>query len=256
MYLCSPEIAAASALTGVITDPRTLNINYPRFSEPDVIRINTKMLLAPPDSGKGIELEKGPNIKPLPPFESLADTILGPVLLKVGNDISTDEIMPAGAQILPYRSNIPEISKYAFIRLDDSFYDRAMQHKQQGFMFVAGANYGQGSSREHAAIAPRYLGLKAVIAKSFARIHWQNLINFGMLPLTFTNSADYDHIEQGDELEIKDARHILRQGIRIQVTNKTKNETCDTQHTLSKRQIEMILEGSLINVVRKRQNRA
>jgi len=256
VYLCSPETAAASALTGVITDPRTLKLDYPHFSEPDVIRINTQMLLAPPVSGKGIELEKGPNIKPLPPFEPLADTILGPVLLKVGDDVSTDEIMPAGAQILPYRSNIPEISKYAFIRLDDSFYDRAVRQRQQGFIIVAGNNYGQGSSREHAAIAPRYLGLKAVIARSFARIHWQNLINFGMLPLTFVNAADYDQIEQGDALEIIDVRHIIRQGNRVQVTNKTKNETYDTQHTLSERQIEMILQGSLINVVRKRQVQA
>ena len=171
--------------------------------------------------------------------------------------LGSDSHTPAaGAQILPYRSNIPEISKYAFIRLDDSFYDRAVRHQQQGFIIVAGNNYGQGSSREHAAIAPRYLGLKAVIARSFARIHWQNLINFGMLPLTFVNSADYDRIEQGDALEIIDVRHILCEGNLIQVTNKTKNETYDTQHTLSKRQIEMILQGSLINVVRKRQKQA
>jgi aconitate hydratase len=230
-------------------------MNYPRFSEPDVIRINTQMLLAPPESGEGIELEKGPNIKPLPSFEPLADTISGPVLLKVGDDISTDEIMPAGAQILPYRSNIPEISKYAFSRLDDRFYDRAMPYQQKGFIIIAGNNYGQGSSREHAAIAPRYLGLKAVIAKSFARIHWQNLVNFGMLPLTFVNSADYDAVGQGDELEIPDVRQYLNQGNLIQVANKTTKETYDTQHTLSKRQIEMIFEGSLINVVRKRQTR-
>jgi aconitate hydratase len=255
VYLCSPETATASALTGVITDPRTLDMNYPRFSEPDVIRINTQMLLAPPESGEGIELEKGPNIKPLPSFEPLADTISGPVLLKVGDDISTDEIMPAGAQILPYRSNIPEISKYAFSRLEDHLYDRAMRHRQQGFMLVAGENYGQGSSREHAAIAPRYLGLKAVIAKSFARIHWQNLVNFGILPLTFVNSADYDAVGQGDELEIPDVCQYLNRGNLIQVANKTKKETYDTQHTLSKRQIEMIFEGSLINVVRKRQKR-
>jgi aconitate hydratase len=256
VYLCSPETATASALTGVITDPRTLDMDYPRFSEPDVIRINTQMLLAPPESGEGIELQKGPNIRPLPSFEPLADTVSGPVLLKMDDDISTDEIMPAGAQILPFRSNIPEISKYAFSRLDDSFYDRAMRHRQQGFMLVAGENYGQGSSREHAAIAPRYLGLKAVIAKSFARIHWQNLINFGMLPLTFANSADYNRIEQGDVLEIADVHHILSRGKPISITNKTKRETYQTQHTLSDRQIEMILEGSLINVMRKRQKQA
>jgi aconitate hydratase len=243
-------------LTGVITDPRTLDMDYPRFYEPDVIQINTQMLIAPPESGDDIELEKGPNIKPLPTFDPLDDTIAAPVLLKIGDDVSTDEIMPAGAQILPYRSNIPEISKYTFSRLDDSFHDRAMRCRRQGFILVTGENYGQGSSREHAAIAPRYLGLKAVIAKSFARIHWQNLINFGALPLTFVNPEDYNRIAPLDELEISKIRQSIDQTARIQVLNRTRNESYPTQHILSKRQVDMITEGSLINVVRRRKKRS
>jgi aconitate hydratase len=211
------------------------------------------MLIAPPDSGKDVELEKGPNIKPLPPFDPLPNIISGKVLLKVGDNISTDEIMPAGAKILPFRSNIPEISKYAFSRIDENFYHRAIKHQQKGFVVVGGNNYGQGSSREHAALAPRYLGLKIVIVKSFARIHWQNLINFGILPLTFVDPADYNKIDQEDELEAVDIRRVLRQVKRIRITNKTKNETYETEHALSERQIEMVLEGSLINVVRKKQ---
>jgi len=253
VYLCSPETATASALTGVITDPRTLDMPYPNFKEPQDIQINTQMLIPPPASGEDVKLEKGPNIKPLPPFDPLPDSISASVLLKVGDDISTDEIMPAGAEILPYRSNIPEISKYAFSRIEENFYDRAIKHREKGFIVLGGNNYGQGSSREHAALAPRYLGLKIVIVKSFARIHWQNLINFGILPLTFVNPSDYDKIDRDDDLHAVDIRRALVQGNRIRMTNTTKNEAYETGHALSQRQIEMILEGSLINVVRKRQ---
>ncbi len=251
--LVSPETAAASALTGVISDPRTLGFPYPLIAEPDHPVLHTDMILAPlePADGRKVELVKGPNIASLPEIQTIEDTIEIPVLLKVGDDISTDEIMPAGARVLPYRSNIPKISEFAFDMIDRSYPKRALQHTS-GHAVVAGSNYGQGSSREHAALAPRYLGLRVVIAKSFARIHRQNLINFGILPLMFTSPADYDGIEQGTVILVK---HLCRQlgttGV-IAVEIPGAGRHISTHCELSEREVKVLLAGGLINWVRQR----
>ncbi len=249
VYLCSPETATASALTGVITDPRTLKMPYPKYKHPVEIELVDE--LSPPPSKEEQakqELIMGPNIKPLPKFNSLSDHIEGPVLLKMGNNISTDEILPAGTKVLPFRSNIPEISKFTFGQVDESYYDRAMEYQNEGSLIVAGSNYGQGSSREHAAISPRFLGVKAVITKGYARIHRKNLINFGILPLVFANEKDYDTIDQNDVLAIDNVKKQLANGEELEVTNKTKNHTFKVKHELSIRDMESVLKGGLINV--------
>ena len=255
VYLCSPETATASALKGVITDPRKLKIAFKKIREPDKLIIDTKNLFSPAKDSSQVEIIMGPNVKPLSKFDPLPDTIAGPVLLKVGNNISTDEILPAGAKVLPFRSNIPEISKFTFSQIDESYYKRAMEYQKSGSFVVGGSNYGQGSSREHAAIAPRYLGLRAVIAKNYARIHRQNLANFGILPLLFIDESDYDQIEQMDMLEIANVRSALKENKQVTVKNKTKNQTYKTKLDLTQHQIEQILEGSLLNLIMKKQGK-
>jgi len=259
VFLVSPETAAASALMGVITDPRTLEeelgLSYPRVSDPEEPLLNTESLQAPPspEASKEVSLRKGPNIVSLPELEGLPDMLEVPVVFKAADNISTDEILRAGAEVLPYRSNIPEIAKFAFDVVDPDYYQKAMDTRDEGgHAVVGGSNYGQGSSREHAALAPRYLGLRLVLAKGYARIHWQNLVNFGVLPLTFDEPADYDRIDQGDVLRVEGLHAGLGEGPAVEVENVTKGETYAARHDLSGRQIELLLEGGQIPWMKKR----
>jgi aconitate hydratase len=256
VYLSSPETAVACAVKGKITDPRKLG-KMPPLKIPTKFHIDDRNIMAPAKKPEFVEILRGPNIQPCPVQEPLADTVNAEVLIKLGDNITTDHIMPAGAQVLPLRSNIPKISEYVFYRVDETFPKRAREAKAKGGgVIVGGDNYGQGSSREHAALAPMFLGVKAVLAKTFARIHWANLINFGIPPLVFANAADYDKVEKGDRIEIGDLVSALRGGRNVTVKNATKGIEFAMKYNLSDRQKEILIAGGLLNYTRQQADNA
>ncbi len=245
IYLCGPATAAATALKGVLADPRELGA-FPVLPDPPRFVDDDRMIIPPLPENKG-EIIRGPNIKPLPVNEPLPEDLSVTILLKTGDNITTDQILPAGAKVLPLRSNIPAIAEYVFAALDPGFSERARESGPGAV--VGGENYGQGSSREHAALAPMFLGVKAVLAKSFARIHHANLVNFGILPLTFVDPADYDRLTQGDRLIIYNLGEQLKQSV-LSVTDLARNRQFKAKHHLSERLIEIVRAGGLLNYTR------
>lgn len=249
IYLVSPEVAAYSALTGILSDPRDLGEAL-HIEMPEKFDINDNMVALPasPEEADAVEVMYGPNIKPFPSTEKLPESITAKAVLKVGDDITTDHIMPAGAKILPYRSNIPYLSQFCFAVCDKTFAERCK--KEGKGIVIGGANYGQGSSREHAALVPLYLGVKAVVTKSFARIHCANLINAGILPLNFKNEADYDKITEGDELSLEGIKAAIVNDQPAELKNLTTGESYELKYDLTKRQKDIILAGGLLNYTR------
>ena len=250
VFLVSPETAAAAALTGVLTDPMTLDTDLSGITHPEKIVINDNSIDPPAtvDEADKVEILRGPNIKPFPKTEPLAKTIAAKAILKVGDNITTDHIMPAGAKILPFRSNIPYLSNFCFTRCDEDFPENCK--KEGKGIIIGGENYGQGSSREHAALVPLYLGIKAVVAKSFARIHVANLVNAGIVPLTFKNTEDYDKIDQFDELELPDIRTAIETAKEVRLVNITKNEEYVLNSAVSERSADILLCGGLLSYTR------
>ncbi len=248
VYLASPEVAVATALKGKMADPRKLG-KYPKVAMPSKFIVNDNLLVKPPRNGSKVKVLRGPNIAPLPSNKPLPNTLSGKVLLKVGDNITTDHIMPAGSKILPLRSNIPKISEHVFEVVDPNFSDRAKKNK--GGFIIGGGNYGQGSSREHAALAPMYLGVKFVLTKSFARIHRANLVNFGILPLTFSRNADYGAFKEGDALKIENVHKALKNNEPLKVKNLRTKKVLEATYDLTDRQKAIILAGGLLNYTKK-----
>ncbi len=247
VYLVSPEVAAVSAVTGKFTDPRSSDFQYPNVTMPSQFLIDDSMFIFPQDADPNVAIYRGPNIGDPPSNEKLSDSIVGEVMLKVGDKITTDHIMPAGAR-LKYRSNVPKYSEFVFEPIDTSFPKRSMENKEKGKhnIILAGESYGQGSSREHAALCPMYLGVKAVIAKSVERIHAANLVNFGIVALAFKDEADYEKVEAGDEVELPEIKQKLMDNQPVTLVNKTKNTELELTYSYSQRQKEILYEGGLL----------